>query len=345
MIGYVIGLGDRHLDNILIDFTTGDMVHIDYNVCFEKGRRLRIPEIVPFRLTRNILTSLGTTGVEGNFRIACEQTMKVMRKNKEILVTLLEAFVYDPLVDWQVDVNTAQGGPGGPGGPTGVHGVTAADMGSLTSTGPTVNNSAADLASLLSRDGLQGLAIDSESESGSVASSSTLASRSRQRDSKASFDSNSTRSMGLWRRPSTDSLASVSSRSIQSISTNATTVESSSKSITAGGGGRWNTGAGDPMVDSTMALSNGGGGGASAMSLQVLLPPHQQQQQQQQQPPLHQRNAYAVNILRRVRHKLEGRDFDAAKKCKVTEQVDRVIQEATQVENLANMYEGWTPWL
>lgn len=101
-------------------------------------------------------------------------------------------------------------------------------------------------------------------------------------------------------------------------------------------------GTGDPLVDSTMALSNGVGG-ASAMSLQALPPPHQQQQQQQ--PPLHQRNAYAVNILRRVRHKLEGRDFDPAKKCKVTEQVDRVIQEATQVENLANMYEGWTPWL
>ncbi|GJJ73027.1 serine/threonine-protein kinase SMG1 [Entomortierella parvispora] len=344
MIGYVIGLGDRHLDNILIDFTTGDMVHIDYNVCFEKGRRLRIPEIVPFRLTRNMLTSLGATGVEGNFRIACEQTMKVMRKNKEILVTLLEAFVYDPLVDWQVDVNAAQGGAGAPGAPTGVHGVTAADMGSLVSTGPGANSSTTDLASLLSRDGLQSLAVDSESESGSVVSSSTYASRNRQRDSKASLDSNSARSMGLWRRPSTDSLVSVSSRSIQSISTNATTVESSSKSITAGGG-RWNTGAGDPLVDSSTGHSNGGDGGTSTMSLQAHPPPHQQQPQQQQQPPLHQRNAYAVNILRRVRHKLEGRDFDPAKKCKVAEQVDRVIQEATQVENLANMYEGWTPWL
>jgi phosphatidylinositol kinase/protein kinase (PI-3 family) len=29
----------------------------------------------------------------------------------------------------------------------------------------------------------------------------------------------------------------------------------------------------------------------------------------------------------------------------VKEQVDRVISEATDVGNLANMYEGWTPWL
>lgn len=39
MVGYIIGLGDRHLDNVLIDMTTGEVVHIDYNVCFEKGMR------------------------------------------------------------------------------------------------------------------------------------------------------------------------------------------------------------------------------------------------------------------------------------------------------------------
>lgn len=40
MVGYIIGLGDRHLDNVLIDMTTGEVVHIDYNVCFEKGESL-----------------------------------------------------------------------------------------------------------------------------------------------------------------------------------------------------------------------------------------------------------------------------------------------------------------
>ena len=40
------------------------MVHIDYNVCFEKGRSLRVPEKVPFRMTQNLETALGITGVE-----------------------------------------------------------------------------------------------------------------------------------------------------------------------------------------------------------------------------------------------------------------------------------------
>lgn len=64
IIGYIIGLGDRHLDNVLIDLTSGDVVHIDYNVCFEKGRALRVPEKVPFRLTPNIRDALGVTGIE-----------------------------------------------------------------------------------------------------------------------------------------------------------------------------------------------------------------------------------------------------------------------------------------
>lgn len=41
MVGYVIGLGDRHLDNILLDMRSGELLHIDYNVCFEKGLRLK----------------------------------------------------------------------------------------------------------------------------------------------------------------------------------------------------------------------------------------------------------------------------------------------------------------
>ncbi|CAL1541344.1 unnamed protein product [Lymnaea stagnalis] len=110
MIGYIIGLGDRHLDNVLVDLATGEVVHIDYNVCFEKGKGLRVPERVPFRMTANIETALGLTGVEGTFRVSSEHVMKTMRKGRESLLTLLEAFVYDPLVDWTT---------GGDGGYTG----------------------------------------------------------------------------------------------------------------------------------------------------------------------------------------------------------------------------------
>ncbi|KAK6159412.1 hypothetical protein DH2020_006726 [Rehmannia glutinosa] len=100
IVGHILGLGDRHLDNILIDFCTGDIVHIDYNVCFDKGQRLKIPEIVPFRLTQTIEAALGLTGIEGSFRADCEAVLGVLRKNKDIILMLLEVFVWDPLVEW-----------------------------------------------------------------------------------------------------------------------------------------------------------------------------------------------------------------------------------------------------
>jgi PI-3-kinase-related kinase SMG-1 len=49
-------------------------------VCFEKGLKLKVPEKVPFRMTQNIETALGVTGVEGTFRIAAQHTMRILRR-------------------------------------------------------------------------------------------------------------------------------------------------------------------------------------------------------------------------------------------------------------------------
>ncbi len=52
MVGYILGIGDRHNSNILIDNTTAEVVHIDFGITFEHGKTLPTPERVPFRLTR-----------------------------------------------------------------------------------------------------------------------------------------------------------------------------------------------------------------------------------------------------------------------------------------------------
>ncbi|KAL0173758.1 hypothetical protein M9458_029726, partial [Cirrhinus mrigala] len=88
------GLGDRHIQNILIDKETAELVHIDLGMCteklmlqkifalfmfspslsfhtgvaFEQGKILPTPETVPFRLSRDIVDGMGITGVEGVFR-------------------------------------------------------------------------------------------------------------------------------------------------------------------------------------------------------------------------------------------------------------------------------------
>jgi len=42
------------------------------------------------------------SGIEGNFRNTCENTMRVMRANKDSLIAILEAFVYDPLLSFRL---------------------------------------------------------------------------------------------------------------------------------------------------------------------------------------------------------------------------------------------------
>ncbi|KAK9073522.1 hypothetical protein SSX86_007846 [Deinandra increscens subsp. villosa] len=100
MVGYIVGLGDRHSMNILIDQATAEVVHIDLGVAFEQGLMLKTPERVPFRLTRDIIDGMGVTGVEGVFRRCCEENLSVMRTNKEALLTIIEVFIHDPLYKW-----------------------------------------------------------------------------------------------------------------------------------------------------------------------------------------------------------------------------------------------------
>jgi len=63
-----VGLGDRHTENVLLDTTCGEVVHVDFDCLFDKGLNLARPEIVPFRLTPNLVDAMGLTGVEGSFR-------------------------------------------------------------------------------------------------------------------------------------------------------------------------------------------------------------------------------------------------------------------------------------
>ncbi|KAG9017962.1 serine/threonine-protein kinase M1 [Tulasnella sp. 427] len=101
MVGFILGLGDRHGENILLDTVNGDTVHVDFNCLFERGKTFTVPERVPFRLTHNIIDGMGVTGVEGSFRISCEVTMQILRTNRDTLMSVLEAFVHDPLVEWE----------------------------------------------------------------------------------------------------------------------------------------------------------------------------------------------------------------------------------------------------
>ncbi|CAH0564566.1 unnamed protein product [Brassicogethes aeneus] len=65
MCGYILGIGDRHVSNILVDKNTAEVIHIDF------GK-------------------------------SCEKTMEVLRTNAQTILTILEILLYDPLYFWSV---------------------------------------------------------------------------------------------------------------------------------------------------------------------------------------------------------------------------------------------------
>lgn len=100
IVGHILGLGDRHCNNILLDKRSGEPIHIDLGVAFDQGKQLAIPETVPFRLTRDVVDGFGVTGVEGAFRKSCQHTMRVLRENRDHIISILDVLRWDPLYSW-----------------------------------------------------------------------------------------------------------------------------------------------------------------------------------------------------------------------------------------------------
>ncbi|KAJ7577089.1 hypothetical protein C8J56DRAFT_972300 [Mycena floridula] len=100
MVGHVLGLGDRHVSNILIDERTGEVVHIDLGIAFDQGKFLPIPEQVPFRMTSDMVDGMGVAGTDGVFQRCAEETLRVLREGSDVIMTVLEVFRHDPLDMW-----------------------------------------------------------------------------------------------------------------------------------------------------------------------------------------------------------------------------------------------------
>ena len=98
IVGYIIGLGDRHPGNIMIQRMTGNVVHIDFGDCFEVTKeRAQLAETIPFRLTRNIIATLGPCSIEGSFRRTFEEGIRVIRDRREAVMSILEIFIREPI--------------------------------------------------------------------------------------------------------------------------------------------------------------------------------------------------------------------------------------------------------
>lgn len=117
MVGWILGIGDRHVSNLMLDENSGEMVPIDFGIAFDAVRThafamprlmlksaqaelLPVPEKVPFRMTQDIVDGLGLTGVDGVFRRCSEELLRVLREQADTIMSILEVLKYDPLQKW-----------------------------------------------------------------------------------------------------------------------------------------------------------------------------------------------------------------------------------------------------
>lgn len=74
-------------------------MHIDFGDCFEVAmERDAFPEKLPFRLTRQLITALGPTGVEGTYKVAFQVVAGILRQSKDSVEAVFNNFVHDPLI-------------------------------------------------------------------------------------------------------------------------------------------------------------------------------------------------------------------------------------------------------
>ncbi|XJO77167.1 hypothetical protein BDV3_001782 [Batrachochytrium dendrobatidis] len=99
---YIMGIGDRHTENFLVDLKSGHVIGIDFGYAFGSATEvLPVPELVPFRLTRQIKEFMGPLGIHVLLEPPMVDVMTVLQEKKDMIMTSLDIFVKEPLMEWR----------------------------------------------------------------------------------------------------------------------------------------------------------------------------------------------------------------------------------------------------
>jgi len=104
---WLLGIGDRHCDNILVSMESGRTLGIDFGHAFGSATEvLPVPEIVPFRLTNQIIGMTSPyDAVTGQMGETMRRVLNVFIENTRHLVAVSNIFLNDPSVEWNIDRN------------------------------------------------------------------------------------------------------------------------------------------------------------------------------------------------------------------------------------------------
>jgi len=328
MVGYILGLGDRHPSNLMLDKLSGRVLHIDFGDCFEVAmNREKYPEKVPFRLTRMLIKAMEVSGIEGSYRSTCERTMTVLRESRDSLVAMLEAFVYDPLISWRlVDLSAAETQEKDAVGVNEIDAVSSNRPieGEIAEGGMGIASGVPNLngrSSVMNDPITEGPDEDGDDDDGNVPLPESV---------------HDVAAISLRKPPREAAMSASRARSLQmysNIQTWAANLSTDTRIASITGDERVNQVAASgsmarsrierSMRREILSLIEGEGGLAHEEAL----------------------NEKALKVIRRVQDKLTGTDFpdqnELGEPLDVVDQVQRLIVQATSVENLCQLFIGW----
>ena len=358
MVGYILGLGDRHPSNLMLHRRTGKLVHIDFGDCFEVAQhREKYPEKIPFRLTRMLVEAMEVSGIEGHFRSVCENVMRVLREHRDSVMAMLETFVHDPLINWRLLTNTDTEHGSDVSAVTTMSGQSSvvdisksktrlripvkpkrsgvtATIASYTAPPPQATNSSV----LSTTNSSKNNNMNSEEEKEDTKNKGDDDDKQQKKKPKKKKKQNGKRPpkvpLGVSvpkRIPKSTMNVSPEKREIQQ------NVAASLRNLKS-------------FASLARSVRVAGRKSEDMMAQSVHANRGEKEREQQKkfggagQPAEEKLNKRAVEAIERVREKLIGCDFEKDQGLSVEEQVEKLIQQATSNVNLCQCYIGWCPF-
>jgi phosphatidylinositol kinase/protein kinase (PI-3 family) len=293
--------------------------------------REELPERIPFRLTRMLIKAMGIGGIEGSYGSTCERTMSVLRENRNSIVATLEAFLYDPLISWRL-VDLSRNAENSETRSS-VNKVSRSsfqpEFGFEQESGVGDSDSGGVPIDMYARGEV--LPISEGDEDNGDGDNIDLLLSDRRHEQAHSVAARTTRAMATSasRARSLQMYAN-----IQTLSANLGADERIA-SITGGDG----DGPGNGAASRSIARSRLAERSMRQRQLLILL------EGEQNLATEDSLNEKALKVIRRVQDKLNGTDFDdraeTGEPLDVVSQVQRLVVQATSVENLSQLFIGW----
>ncbi|XP_058131499.1 DNA-dependent protein kinase catalytic subunit [Dasypus novemcinctus] len=99
---WILGIGDRHLSNFLVNVETGSLAGIDFGHAFGSATQfLPVPELMPFRLTRQFVSLMLPMREAGLLDSVMVHALRAFRAHPDLLTNTMDVFVKDPSFDWK----------------------------------------------------------------------------------------------------------------------------------------------------------------------------------------------------------------------------------------------------